>query len=243
LFQVTPAGVVTTILPFTDPSVDEPVGTPVADAAGNLYFFAGGRGTSQGSVMRYSPGIGLSVLHQFNGTDGAVGPYSTRLLLHTDGRLYGTTSNGGANGGNSSVYYNLGVAFSLGLDGSYAVLHNFGASDTDGQRPEAPLTAASDGSLWGTAPYGGTSSDGLVFRLNKPAATFGAHPSSIVGGKSATLSWGSTDTTDCTLDTGAGPAVVATHGSVVVKPAASTTYSLVCHGAGTVTKTVKVTVS
>jgi uncharacterized repeat protein (TIGR03803 family) len=242
IFQVTPAGVVTTIATITDYAMDTPLGTPVADQAGNLYFFAGGRGSSYGSVERFTPGIGISKLHQFAGTDGAPGPYTTRLLLHTDGRLYGTTSNGGANGGNASVYYNSGVAFSLGLDGSYEVLHNFGASSTDGQSPEAPLTAASDGSLWGTAPSGGANSKGVVFRLNKPSIIFGAHPSVIKAGKTATLTWRTTDTTDCTLDTGAGPAAVGTVGSVVVTPAATTSYPLVCHGAGTAQKTVAVKV-
>ncbi len=239
IFQVTPAGIVTTLVAVTDYANDTPTGTPVADQAGNLYFFGIGRG-SQGSVERYAPGGSISVLHQFVGTDGAVGPYATRLLLHADGRLYGTTSNGGANGGNASVYDNDGVAFSLGLDGSYEVLHNFGASSTDGQHPEAPLTAASDGSLWGTAPNGGADSEGVVFRLNKPSIIFGAHPSVIKAGKTATLTWRTTDTTDCTLDTGAGPAAVATSGSVSVTPVATTNFPLVCHGAGTAQKTVAV---
>ncbi len=241
IFQVTPAGLVTTLVAVTDDAQDTPIGTPVADQAGNLYFFGVGRG-SQGSVERYTPGAGISKLHQFVGTDGSVSPYATRLLLHTDGRLYGTTSNGGANGGNASVYYNDGVAFSLGLDGSYDVLHNFGASSTDGQGPEAPLTTASDGSLWGTAPYGGANGNGVVFRLNKPSLIFGAHPSVIKAGKTATLTWRTTDTTDCTLDTGAGPAAVAASGSVLVVPAATASYPLVCHGAGTAEKTVTVRV-
>lgn len=63
-----------------------------------------------------------------------------------------------------------------------------------------------------------------------PGSNLKAEPASLVKGNTTTLSWSSTNTTDCDLQPGIGP--VATSGSRVITPSASTSYTLNCNGAG-----------
>jgi len=79
-----------------------------------------------------------------DGSNPASGP-----TLATDGNLYGTTYDGGAQ--------NLGVLYRLSPSGVYTVLHDF-LGDTDGANPIASPIEASDGNLYGaTLGVGGAS--------------------------------------------------------------------------------------
>jgi uncharacterized repeat protein (TIGR03803 family) len=91
-----------------------PLGTLVFDGAGNLYGTTIGGGNGQqycgggcGVVFQLTPGAHgdwkYTVLHRFNGTDGA-GPQAA-LILDSKGNLYGTTQYGGSG--------SAGVAFEL----------------------------------------------------------------------------------------------------------------------------------
>jgi len=88
-----------------------------------------------------------SVLYAFgaSATDGytPVGP----LIQGKDGALYGTTSNGGANG--------AGVVFKITLNGTYNIIYSFGASVTDGIVPVGGLIQGGDGNFYGTTASGG----------------------------------------------------------------------------------------
>ena len=78
-----------------------PYASLVFDTAGNLYGTTVSGGTyNYGTVFKLSPGEGgwtETVLHTFNGTDGAA-PYAG-LIRDAAGNLYGTTFLGGAYGG------------------------------------------------------------------------------------------------------------------------------------------------
>ena len=84
--------------------------TLVADKAGNLYSSGAGGldcgGISCGTVFKFSPqkdgSWKYSVVHKFNGNDGAF-PYG--VVLDDKGNIFGTTMQGGK--------YNLGVAFEI----------------------------------------------------------------------------------------------------------------------------------
>jgi uncharacterized repeat protein (TIGR03803 family) len=54
-----------------------------------------------------------------------------------------------------------------GSDGkvTVSVLYNFGESQTDPQYPRGVIVEGRDGDLYSTTPYGGTSSDGTVYRI------------------------------------------------------------------------------
>lgn len=63
-----------------------------------------------------------------------------------------------------------------------------------------------------------------------PTATIAAVPAALISGQSATLNWSSQNATDCTIDQGIGK--VQPQGSLSVTPAANTSYTLNCQGAG-----------
>jgi uncharacterized repeat protein (TIGR03803 family) len=99
----------------------------------------------------------LTVLHAFDGTDGAI-PYA-RLLRDNAGNLYGTTYRGGTS--------NFGVVFKVDPAGKYSVLHNFGPIP-DGQDPFDGLVEDQSGNLYGTTCCGGTGGrgDGTLFEIS-----------------------------------------------------------------------------
>src|ERR1019366_6378518 len=78
------------------------------------------------------PAQTFTTLHSFDGTDGAA-PYAG-LIQATDGKLYGTTYEGGANVLNGTV-------FKITTSGTLTTLHNFCSLSgcTDGASPYAGL--------------------------------------------------------------------------------------------------------
>jgi uncharacterized repeat protein (TIGR03803 family) len=98
-----------------------------------------------------------SVVYSFGSTptDGTV-PYAG--LTAVGPYLYGTTSNGGANG--------AGAVFKINaFTGAESIVYSFGASATDGSLPAAGLVL--DGNmLYGTTIAGGASGDGTIYSIN-----------------------------------------------------------------------------
>jgi hypothetical protein len=64
---------------------------------------------------------------------------------------------------------------------------------------------------------------------NAPTLTFSANPASVAPGASSTLSWSSTNATNCS---GAGFSPSGASGSLLVSPTVSTNYSITCTGSG-----------
>ncbi len=108
-------------------------------------------------------GTGFQVIHSFKSgvtTDGYY-PFSG-VAEGNDGKLYGTTLNGGANG--------YGIVYSVNKDGSgFTVAHNFSYSSTDGRNPYWGLTKGLDGKLYGTTQYGGFYDLGNVYSIDPSA--------------------------------------------------------------------------
>jgi uncharacterized repeat protein (TIGR03803 family) len=105
------------------------------------------------------PGQTFTTLHSFEGSDGDM-PLAG-LIQATDGNLYGTTENGGANG--------EGTVFKITRSGTLTTLYSFCSPQihcTDGLFPVAGLVQATDGNLYGTTqgPVG-TSPYGTVFKI------------------------------------------------------------------------------
>jgi len=100
----------------------------------------------------------FTTLVNFNGTNGAA-PQPEGLVQSTDGNLYGTTRQGGAN--------NSGTVFKITPAGTLTTLYNFCSqpSCTDGNGPAAALVQAADGNFYGATGFGGTFGDGTVFRI------------------------------------------------------------------------------
>jgi uncharacterized repeat protein (TIGR03803 family) len=87
----------------------------------------------------------LTTLQSSSGT-----PYGG-LIQATNGNLYGTTYNSGANG--------LGTVFEITPSGMLTTIYSFGA--TDGDLPVAGLVQATKGDFYGTTSAGGDSCGGL----------------------------------------------------------------------------------
>jgi uncharacterized repeat protein (TIGR03803 family) len=132
--------------------------------------------STTGVVETYTLSIGRSlsagenVLHNFTGSSTAPidgSEPSGNLTLAPDGHtLYGMTKEGGANGN--------GTIFTLQADGTgYSVIHSFNSSDNNGFEPEGDITVSSDGStLYGATSEGGTSFDGVVFKMNSDGTQY-----------------------------------------------------------------------
>src|SRR5208283_2407488 len=101
VFKITTGGTLTTLHSFDFADGAHPNAVMQA-TDGNFYGTAWTGGTSSacgssgcGTVFEITPSGTLTTLHSFDGTDGAY-PYDG-LVQATDGNLYGTTVNGGAN--------------------------------------------------------------------------------------------------------------------------------------------------
>jgi uncharacterized repeat protein (TIGR03803 family) len=96
------------------------------------------------------------VLYSFTG--GADGAFPISALVRDGvGNLYGTTTQGGSVG--------AGVVFKVDPSGTETVLHNF-TGGTDGVDPVGGLLLDKGGNLYGTTSQGGSSNDGIVFKID-----------------------------------------------------------------------------
>jgi len=97
----------------------------------------------------------VTILHSFDNTDGSL-PYAG-LVQATNGNLYGTTVDGGAD--------YQGTVFKITPSGTLTTLHNFAGYPADGTNPYAGLVQASNGNLYGTTIEGGSEGAGTVFKI------------------------------------------------------------------------------
>jgi uncharacterized repeat protein (TIGR03803 family) len=111
---------------------------------GNLYgttIFGGANGI--GNVFKFGLDGTMTVLHNFNLTDGS--EPQGGLSLGLDGNLYGTTSAGGTN--------LAGTVFKITPAGVITTIYNFTNGSEGGFPHNAPVTG-NDGSLYGTTVTG-----------------------------------------------------------------------------------------
>jgi uncharacterized repeat protein (TIGR03803 family) len=157
IYRMASSGAITILHSFggtTDGTVPYSGLTQAIDGSmyGTTHF---GGSNNVGTIYKISQAGVYSVLHSFGGVGDGRSPKGEPFQA-ADGNVYGTTTAGGANGS--------GVVYRLSANGSYVVLHSFGAS-TDGQGPVGRLIQANDGHLYGTTYYGGVNGTGAVFRL------------------------------------------------------------------------------
>jgi uncharacterized repeat protein (TIGR03803 family) len=89
-----------------------------------------------GALAIASPAQTFTTLSSFNFSDGDHPDFES-LVQGTDGNLYGTSLQGGAN--------NAGTVFKLTTSGTLTTIHSFDGAD--GGYPGAGLVLASDGNL------------------------------------------------------------------------------------------------
>ena len=108
----------------------------------------------------------FNLIKTFGVGDGATPgfyPYSTLALKGTT--LFGTTNSGGFN--------SMGILFMVGTDGTgFQVVHEFGATLTDGGYPQGALR--SDGTyLYGITGSGGANNLGTIYKVKSDGTEYG----------------------------------------------------------------------
>ena len=169
IFQVTPAGVLTTLFSFDSdgngqfPNGETPLGSLVQGPDGFLYgATALGGAHGAGTVFKISTGGRFRRLHSFCSLQGCVdGSSPTSLIVGTDAKLYGATVSGGR--------ANSGTIFRITTRGVLRTIHSLNGNSDSGS-PNA-LTQASDGNFYATTGIGPTGLLGTIFRVT-PSGVF-----------------------------------------------------------------------
>jgi len=160
-----------------------PMGRLIYDSAGNLYGTArsGGDVNSAtcslgcGAVFELSPPVTPgdpwveTTLYKFSGGRDGGSPY-TAVLRDKLGRLYGTSTAGGANNSNNTgdngTVFRLSPPVVPGDSWKETLLHVFhGASSNDGSFPAGDLILINGSGLFGTTLEGGSTNSGTVFNI------------------------------------------------------------------------------
>ena len=156
VFQITPAGALTTLYNFcAQPNCTDGkyagYGALIQATDGSFYGTTlDGGATNGGTIFKITPNGTLTTLYSFcvesACRDGAT-PYGG-LSQATDGDFYGTTYQGG----DCVKPWGCGTVFKITSSGSLTTLHRFCEQPAclDGANPEAGLIQASDGNLYGT---------------------------------------------------------------------------------------------
>jgi uncharacterized repeat protein (TIGR03803 family) len=154
VFEITSTGAFSPLVSFNQTNGANPTG-------GLLYTNSTVYGTTSnggaygcGTIFKVT-GSTLTTLASFNNADGA-NPCGT-LFLDGFGNLFGTTCQGGTNGG-------FGTVFELTSGGVLTSLFSF--NSTNGAYPQGSLVQGGDGNLYGTTSSGGPNNGcGTVFRI------------------------------------------------------------------------------
>lgn len=158
LFQVDTNGALATVYTFSFAGGGFPVAGLIQDSAGSFYGATAIGGTnSGGTVFRLTADGMFRTLASFDlSGSGGNSPYGG-LLLGSNGFIYGTTSQGGANG--------YGAVYEMDTNGALATVASF--DNTNGANPYAGLTCGMgvNGDLFGTASAGGANGYGTIFKL------------------------------------------------------------------------------
>jgi uncharacterized repeat protein (TIGR03803 family) len=119
-------------------------------------------GKGCGTIFKITPGGDFTSLQSFDAADGF---YPASLIQATDGNFYGTTFEGGTNGG--------GTVFELTPAGELMTLYAFCSQPNciDGARAEA-LIQATNGELYGASTSGGAVGYGTIFSIDLGLGAF-----------------------------------------------------------------------
>ncbi len=160
VFEISAAGVLTTLASFHGADGANPYGTLLLDGAGNLFGTTSNGGPSGcGTVFEVAAGSSaLTTLASFNYSNG--GGSHGGLVEDANGNLYGTAQSYGA--------FNSGTIFEV-TAGSGVITALASFHGADGAAPYASLIIDAQGNLFGTTTGGGASGNGTVFEYRADA--------------------------------------------------------------------------
>ncbi|MGD0142031.1 MAG: choice-of-anchor tandem repeat GloVer-containing protein [Rhizomicrobium sp.] len=131
--------------------------TRVGDTFYGTTFEGGVSDKNFGTVFSISPAGVEKVLHSFR--DRRDGAYLQAGVIDVNGKLYGTTENGGGSGCSNQ---GCGTVFWVSPAGDEHVIYRFNGDD--GSSPRADLLKVGD-KLYGKTYVGGSHGDGTVFSV------------------------------------------------------------------------------
>ncbi len=154
IFSLTASGSLTTLYNFTGGSDGAYELSQILVSGTNLYGTTQNHGAYNGGTLFSlgTNGDGFALLHSFetSGNDG----YHPSCIIQYGGTIFGNTYYGGD--------YGEGELFSIGTNGAnYEILYSF-SGRADGAQADG-LMLATNGMLYGTAPYGGAHGKGTLF--------------------------------------------------------------------------------
>ena len=134
----------------------DPSGSLSLDASGNLYGTTVFGPSNYGTVFKVTAGINtLSTLVSFTGLASGQSPYAG-LTADAAGNFYGTTTSGGSS--------NHGTVFRIAAGtNKFSTLVTFNGSN--GALPVTGVIADASGNLYGATLDGGSSNDGIVYKI------------------------------------------------------------------------------
>jgi uncharacterized repeat protein (TIGR03803 family) len=179
VFKMTPRGLITTLYNFcARPSCTDgayPYAGLIQATDSNFYgttIQGGAYDIQGGTIFKITPAGKLTTLYSFcvqlNCSDGQ--EPRGGLIQGLDGNFYGTTFTGGIGDG-QYCYGGCGTIFKITPTGRLTTLHRFAGYPIEGLGPNAGLTQASNGNLYGTTTFGGDSGtcsigcNGTVFEI------------------------------------------------------------------------------
>ena len=150
VFKIASDGTLKTLHSFNNTDGASPRAGLVQANDGNFYGTAYSGGANGGGTVFQITSTGtLKTIYSFPSSGSPEGYLpNTHLIQGSDGYLYGTTPEGGADG--------YGTVFKMTLTGTITVLHSFTGTTTDGSAPLTGLVQATDGNFYGTAYAPGT---------------------------------------------------------------------------------------
>ena len=167
VFRISPGGNMTQLYRFNGTDGNNPVielteardGTLWGTSAGGVVIGPVPGSRTYGTIFQIDRMTGaLTTRYTFSGLDGS-GPEG-RLVQGIDGRMYGTTSAGGASG--------YGTIFAIDSTGM-TTLYNFAGGD--GANPHAGMVLGDDGRFYGVTRNGGAFNYGTMFALDAASGT------------------------------------------------------------------------
>jgi uncharacterized repeat protein (TIGR03803 family) len=168
VFRISPSGSLTNLHSFAGPPDGaRPFAGLIQGSDGSFYgttYFGGTNSCACGTVFRIGSSGNETILYSFAGPPNDGAEPIGGLVPGSDGNFYGTTFYGGMNNGN------YGTVFRISPNGDYTNLYSF-TNFPDGAHPFAGLVQGSDGNFYGTAYFGGASTNnllglGIAFRIS-----------------------------------------------------------------------------
>jgi uncharacterized repeat protein (TIGR03803 family) len=163
IFRMTSSGELTPLVAFNLTNGQYGVSRLMQASDGSLYgtTYGGGTNGGFGTIFKLTLSGSFTSVFSFNNTNGAY-PYLGPLAQDSKTNLYGTTWQGGANGG-------YGTIFRITLSGSLTSLYSF--DYYTGEYPIVGLTIGGDGNCYGVTGGGGTNGGyGTIFQITSAGA-------------------------------------------------------------------------